>query len=54
MSSLLEGRCGTCAVMKRAQESEEPACCAWFIENVVCGTKSVNDCTEYETVEEGK
>lgn len=41
-------KCDTCMVQKRVNESEEPACCVWFMENVVCGNKKIEDCTEYE------
>ena len=41
-------KCKTCQVHKRVMESEEPACCAWLLDNVVCGDKSVDDCAVYE------
>ena len=41
-------RCDTCDVTRRVNESAEPACCAWLMENVVCGNKSVDDCPVYE------
>ena len=41
-------KCDTCQVHKRVMESEEPACCAWLLDNVVCGDKSVEDCPVYE------
>lgn len=41
-------KCDTCAVQRRVNESKEPACCGWFLENVVCGDKEVRDCTAYE------
>lgn len=41
-------KCKTCEVMKRIEASNEPACCMWYIDNVVCGDKSVKDCTVYE------
>ena len=41
-------KCKTCQVHKRVMESEEPACCAWLLDNVVCGDKSVDDCPVYE------
>lgn len=45
-------KCKTCAVNKRVQESEELVCCAWYLENVVCGDKSVRECSEYEETKE--
>ena len=41
-------KCDTCQIYKRVIESKEPTCCAWWLENVVCSDKSVEDCTVYE------
>ena len=41
-------KCETCEMMKRIEDSNEPACCIWYMDNVVCGDKSVEDCTAYE------
>ena len=41
-------KCETCEVMKRIEASNEPACCVWYMDNVVCGDKSVKDCAAYE------
>lgn len=41
-------KCDTCKVKKYTTESKEPACCVWYMENVVCGDKSVEDCPVYE------
>ena len=46
-------KCDTCQVQKRVMESEEPACCAWLLDNVVCGDKSVDECPEYEEAKHG-
>lgn len=46
-------KCDTCGVMKRIEESSEPACCVWLMDNVICGDKSVEDCEVYDpTIEE--
>ena len=45
-------KCGTCKVMEELNKSEEPACCSWFMGNVVCGNKSVDDCDVYEHTED--
>lgn len=37
-------KCGTCKI---AHEMPDMACCAWYIDNVVCGDKTTEDCTEY-------
>lgn len=41
-------KCETCEVMKRIKASNEPACCVWYIDNVICGDKSVEDCDACE------
>ena len=41
-------KCETCEMMKRIEASNEPACCIWYMDNVVCGDKSVEDCTVYQ------
>lgn len=41
-------KCDTCGVMKRIEESSEPACCVWLMDNVICGNKTVEDCEVYE------
>ena len=40
-------KCKTCLIYKKMEESDEPCCCIWFIDNVVLGDKSVDDCKEY-------
>ena len=49
-------KCDTCAVMASVRENNakqhvHPACCRWLMDNVICGDKTVDDCTEYEPVE---
>lgn len=44
-------KCEKCAVNMRALNSNEPAVCAWYLYNVVCGTKNVSECTDYEEME---
>lgn len=41
-------RCATCQVYADATEFDEPCVCIWFMDNVVCGNKSVDDCPVYE------
>lgn len=41
-------KCETCSVYKRVLSSDEPACCAWYLEHVVCGRESVSDCPNCE------
>ena len=40
-------RCKICKVHDEMNKSEQPACCAWFIINVVCGDKTIEECTAY-------
>lgn len=44
---MIKRKCDTCGIAREAIESNEPACCSWYIESVVCGDKTINDCTEY-------
>ncbi len=37
-------KCGTCKI---AHEMPDMACCVWYMDNVVCGDKTTEDCTEY-------
>ena len=37
-------KCGTCKIY---QELPDLACCAWYMDNVVCGDRTTKDCTEY-------
>ena len=46
-------KCEKCKVQMRVNESDEPACCKWFMDNVVIGGKSVEDCDVYEPIDDG-
>ena len=37
-------KCETCKI---AHEMPDMVCCAWFMDNVVLGDKTSEDCTEY-------
>lgn len=41
-------KCGTCKNYQDATQSEDPACCAWYLDNVMCGEKYPDDCPEHE------
>lgn len=41
-------RCNTCKISKEIEKSTEPACCMWYMDNVVLGDKNVNDCEIYQ------
>ena len=51
-------KCDTCKIGKEIEKSTEPACCIWYMDNVVLGDKNVNDCKiyqkEHEEVERSK
>lgn len=50
-------RCDTCEVMAEIRKSDAPACCKWFMDNVVCGNKSTKSCPHYKpakTIKEKK
>lgn len=44
-------RCDVCRVKESVEKSNEPACCAWYLENVVVGNKTVDNCTAFEPAE---
>lgn len=51
-------KCESCAIMasvreNNAKQHHDPACCARLMNNVICGDKTVDDCTEYEHAEKG-
>lgn len=39
-------KCKTCKIYHKA--ANKNACCIWYISNVICGNKDVNNCTEYQ------
>ena len=39
-------KCRTCVTYYKTQK--KLACCKWFMDNVVCGSKETKDCTEYK------
>ena len=41
-------KCDTCKIRKEIEKSAEPACCIWYMDNVVLGNKNVNDCEIYQ------
>lgn len=42
--------CDTCTVTRDIQNSDVPACCAWYLENVVVLGRSVDECPVYKEV----
>ena len=45
-------KCNTCKIGKEIEKSTEPACCIWYMDNVVLGDKNVNDCEIYQEEDE--
>lgn len=41
-------KCDSCKVMQKIKKSKEPSACAWYIDNVVCGDKTVKKCPVYK------
>ena len=41
-------KCDTCRIKKEIEKSTEPACCKWYMDNVVFGDKNVSDCEIYQ------
>ena len=40
-------KCDDCYIRFKVKESKEPAVCCWYMENVVLGNKSVDECKKY-------
>ena len=41
-------KCDSCKIMDEARKLNGPCCCMWYMDNVVCGDKSIKDCTDYQ------
>lgn len=50
---MLKCKCDSCEIMLNIKKSKEPAACIWYIDNVVCGDKTVKECPVYKKQEEG-
>ena len=44
-------KCKKCLINKQMIENKEPSCCAWYIDNVVLGVKTVDDCDVYINID---
>ena len=40
-------KCKTCKIFAQMKKSNEPCCCIWFMDNILLGDKTIDDCTEY-------
>ena len=41
-------KCDNCVIMEEINNSASACCCIWYMDNVVCGDKNVEECTEYK------
>ena len=46
----MKKNCENCKINRRVSNSKEPACCKWYLENIVIKGKSVKDCPDYEPI----
>ena len=46
----MNSKCMNCAIYKKMLEENEPCTCAWFMDNVVFGNKTVHDCDCYKPI----
>ena len=44
-------RCESCKIYHTEVQSSVPSCCSWYIDHVVLGDKSVQDCPCFKEVE---
>ena len=40
-------KCRSCKIMDEIAETGSYCCCKWYMDNVVCGDKTVDECTMY-------
>ena len=50
----MDKKCIDCKVNKRISKSKTPACCKWYMDNVVILGKSTKDCTDFEPIDKKK
>lgn len=43
-------KCENCKIMEECRNNPTPACCIWYMNNVVCGDKKIEDCTDYQPI----
>ena len=46
----MDQKCLTCKVNKRILKSKAPACCKWYMDNVVLAGVPVRCCPDYEPI----
>lgn len=45
-----ECKCDSCEIMQNVEKSRELTGCAWYFYNVVCGDKTIDECTAYRNI----
>lgn len=45
---MVKRKCDGCKVMQDIKKSKKFAACAWYVDNVVCGNKTVKECPVYK------
>ena len=47
-------KCKTCKIYKELKECSADAYCIWFMDNVVLGDKTIEDCASYKPCDKEK
>ena len=50
MNFTIACKCDTCKIEEAIRKSNTPACCKWYMDNVVCGDKTPKDCPDYDPI----
>ena len=40
-------KCMTCKIREETEKTKEPSLCGWYLENVVCGDNTADNCPNY-------
>ena len=43
-------KCLNCKINEEIENSDCPSVCAWYMDNVVLGDKTITECTEYRPI----
>lgn len=47
-------KCNNCKVNEEVENSKAPACCIWYMDNVIIGGKDVEECDCYQEIDGGE
>ena len=47
-------KCDKCEVTAKVNKSKEPSCCKWYMDHVVCGNESQENCPVYRPAKRPK